>query len=213
MAILFVDLDGTLTDPRAGIVTAFLAALDTVGHAPRPDPRDLGWIIGPSLIDSFTTLGVADPEAAQAAYRRAYTAGAMYDCRVYDAIPEALTALRVAGHVLYLATAKPHAYARKITAHFGLAGYFAQEFGPELDGTRNDKGELLAHALTRIGAPGDGCVMIGDRVHDIRAARAVGARALAVGWGYGDAGEWGQADALCARPADLPDAVAALLAG
>ena len=32
-------------------------------------------------------------------------------------------------------------------------------------------------------------VMIGDRVDDIVAARKNGARAVAVGWGYSDAGE------------------------
>jgi len=45
--------------------------------------------------------------------------------------------------------------------------------------------------------------MVGDRIHDYDAARAVGMRCIAVTWGFGSAEEWAQADALCKSPADL----------
>lgn len=44
--------------------------------------------------------------------------------------------------------------------------------GPERYGTRNDKGALLADALESIGLDAVDCVTIGDRHHDIAAARA-----------------------------------------
>ena len=76
-----------------------------------------------------------------------------------------MDALLADGHRLYLATAKPHVAARKITAHFDLAPRFTAEFGPELDGTRNWKGDLLAFALAETGERAETSVMIGDREH------------------------------------------------
>lgn len=71
-----VDLDGTITDPRPGILGAFRHALTSLGlEAPPPD--DLLWVIGPPLRHSFPKLGVA-PERiddALAALVKAIRAG------------------------------------------------------------------------------------------------------------------------------------------
>ncbi|MCK8483489.1 HAD hydrolase-like protein [Aliiroseovarius sp. S2029] len=206
MGTVFWDLDGTLTDPKPGITGSVVKALQDLGlDAPAPD--DLEWVIGPALLWSFEKLGTPDPAQALALYRRYYEDhGGMYDCTVFDGIPAALTAIG-ARHVMHLATAKPHVYARKITAHFGLAKHMTHEFGPELDGTRNDKGELLAHALTRTGDDPARCVMVGDRHHDLDAARAVGMRFIAVGWGYGGGDDLSGADAQVKTPDELPGVV------
>jgi phosphoglycolate phosphatase len=55
--------------------------------------------------------------------------------------------------------------------------------------------------------------MIGDRVHDVRAAHANGVRAIGVLWGYGSRDELEAADALVASPAALAPALDALRAG
>jgi phosphoglycolate phosphatase len=212
MTAIFLDLDGTLVDPKRGITAAVRHALVSLGlHAPEPD--DLTWTIGPPLLDSFRTLGAPDPDAALALYRKHYNAGGLYDATVFPGILASLAALRDAGHRLYIATAKPHAYARKITAHFGIAPFMTNEFGPELDGTRNDKADLLAHALEVTGEGAADAVMVGDRHHDIDAARANGMAAVAVAWGYGAVGEHSGAAARLDRPDLLADHLLAFLAG
>lgn len=210
MRTVFLDLDGTLTDPKPGITKSFIYALAKLG-LPTPAPNDLEWVIGPALIDSFIQLNVPDPQAAIALYRERYTDVGLFENRVYDGIPELLAGLQDAGYVMNLATAKPHAYARKITAHFGISQYLTHEFGPELDGTRNNKGELLAHALNKIGQTADDSIMVGDRHHDIDAARAVGMKSIAVTWGYGSGEELAQADAICDTPAELQAMIARFL--
>lgn len=206
MTPVFLDLDGTLTDPRPGITRSIAHALEALGHEV-PDPDSLTWAIGPALVDSFAQLGVSDPQAALAHYRARYTDVGLFENSVYPGIPEALSALRGDGYRLFVATAKPHAYAHRITAHFGLSEFFEAEFGPELDGTRNDKAELLAHARAVLGLGSTHAVMVGDRMHDHRAARANGMAALAVRWGYGNAQEHDLADAVCDTPGELADAV------
>lgn len=209
MGSVYWDLDGTLTDPKKGITESIQFALRKLG-LPVPPADDLTWCIGPALLWSFERLGAPDPEAALAHYRAVYTTKGLYECTLYDGILEALNTIG-ADHPMHLATAKPHAYAKKITAHYGIAAHLTHEFGPELDGTRNDKGELLAHALGITGDDPAQSVMIGDRHYDMKAARDVGMKFIAVGWGYGGDDDLSSADAHVKTPAELAGAVGSLI--
>ncbi|WP_371169403.1 HAD hydrolase-like protein [Aliiroseovarius sp. 2305UL8-7] len=210
MSAVFWDLDGTLTDPKPGITGSVIKSLEELG-LPTPTPDELEWVIGPALVWSFERLGVSDPEVALELYRKYYTLqGGMYDCAVYDGIQAALASVYV-HHPMYIATAKPHAYARKITQHFELSRYMKDEFGPELDGTRNDKGELLAYALAQTTHDPAKCVMIGDRHYDMRAARAVGMQFISMGWGYGGTDDMSDADAHVIAPSELPGVIKQLI--
>lgn len=203
---VFLDLDGTLTDPKPGITKSFAYALESIGLTPPPLDQ-LTWVIGPALIDSFRKLEVDDPAKALELYRERYSDKGLFENRVYTGIPEALDQMNKAGLVLNLATAKPHIYARQITAHFDLSKFLENEFGPELDGTRNNKGELLEYALKKIGSDAENSVMVGDRIVDFEAARHVGMRSIGVTWGYGPSDETEQADFMCHEPKDLPTIV------
>lgn len=86
----------------------------------------------------------------------------------------------------------------------------ADEFGPELDGTRNWKGDLLAYALERTREVVAQSVMVGDRHHDMGAAAEVGMPSIAVRWGYGSAEDWAGAATQIDHARELPGAVAAL---
>jgi phosphoglycolate phosphatase len=100
---------------------------------------------------------------------------------------------------------KPHAYARPILERFDLARRFAGIVGPELDGTNDHKGDLIAHIVAREGVVPERAVMIGDRAVDVAAAKRNGIPAVGVTWGYGTAGELLEAGAsgLCPAPAGL----------
>ena len=206
---VFLDLDGTLTDPKPGITSAVIHALKALGQN-APDADELEWVIGPPMDSSFAKLGVSDPQMALDLYRAHYTQGGLFDAYVYDGVLEALKDIAGQGWKQYLATAKPHAYALKITEHFGLNRWMAAEFGPELDGTRNDKGELLAYALDGLRQDPSTCVMVGDRGSDLRAARHVGMKFVGVTWGYAQSGELENADAICRDPSHLVSTIAGL---
>lgn len=209
MTAVFLDLDGTIMDSQAGIISSLKHAFTAID---RPDlaESDLLWMIGPPFIDSFAKIGLSDPHAAIEAYRVHYQDAGMFDAAVYPGIPEALDTLLASGARLYLATAKAHHYARKITAHFGIAPRMTMEFGPELDGTRNWKGDLLAYALEKTGEDPKRSVMVGDRHHDMAAAAEVGMTSIAVRWGYGHAEEWETAAEIVSHAAELPGTIAGL---
>lgn len=209
--ILF-DLDGTLTDPRDGIVRCIQYALERLGLESRSE-EELLHFIGPPLRESFcellnTTDQVALTRAVNV-YRERYSTIGLLENDVYAGIPEALSALRERGDVLFVATSKPGLYAQQILDHFDLSTHFRSIWGCELDGTRADKGELIAHLLEQEKlAPGDS-VMVGDRSHDAIGARANGITPVGVLWGYGDEQELTAAECkvLLRTPAELAQLV------
>ncbi len=104
-----------------------------------------------------------------------------------------------------MATSKPEIYAHQILEHFGLAGHFRRIRGCELDGTRADKGELIAHLMEQEKLAPSDTVMVGDRLHDAVGARANGVVPVGVLWGYGDEAELisAQCKLLVRTPAEL----------
>lgn len=211
MTAVFLDLDGTLVDSRPGILSSLAHAFASIGRGDLAE-GDLTWMIGPPFVDSFAKIGLADPEPAILAYREHYRATGMFDATVYEGVHDMLAVLQDHGCRLYLATAKPHAYAREITAHFGIAPRMTAEFGPELDGTRNWKGDLLRHALEITGEVAETSIMVGDRHHDMAAALEVGMTSIAVSWGYGEPAEWVGAHSVVDEPATLARTITALVA-
>lgn len=205
LPVLVFDLDGTLSDPREGIVRCLLHALAESGVA--PPAGDLTRFIGPPLLDSLTELtGSAEGGAAAlAAYRRCYTGGGMLENVPYEGIDHALAALADRAPALFVATSKPHVYAEAIVDHFGMSRFFRGVYGPELSGERAGKAELLAWLLAREALAPSDVVMIGDREHDILAARANGTRSVGVSWGFGSVAELraAGADVICDTAAEL----------
>jgi phosphoglycolate phosphatase len=214
-AILF-DLDGTLTDPREGITRSIAHALEAMGVA-SPPLAELTFAIGPPLRPSLARLlGTESREAVERAlgfYRERFGDTGIYENAVYEGMRETLTALQASGATLFVATSKPHVYAERILRHFDLDAHFVAVHGSELDGTRDDKRELLAHLLAHHGIAAANAVMIGDRGVDMVAARHHGVAALGALWGYGNRGELEAAGAqrLCDRPVDLPAAIRELV--
>ena len=151
--LVLLDLDGTLTDPFAGMSRSFRHMFMSVGVQP-PDEAGLRRLIGPPFNQSLPQLGVPMSRVDEAiiAYRSVYDAGgAMFDAHVYDGIPEALDALLAAGHILALATSKPEIPAAKIVSHFGLASRLAFVGGATADGSRQHKADVIEHVLRTVG--------------------------------------------------------------
>ncbi|MEM1199597.1 MAG: HAD family hydrolase [Pseudomonadota bacterium] len=205
MSAICFDLDGTLTDPKEGIIGCIRYALERLG-APQPDSdEELTWCIGPPLLGSFEQLvGDKAPEAL-ALYRERFGDVGLFENAVYPGIRNVLEALKGEDRRLFVATSKPTVYATRILEHFELNGFFEHIYGSELDGTRADKTELLAWVLSRSELDASATVMIGDRRHDVIGARNNGLDAIGVLYGYGSSEELSEAGArvLCEAPEDL----------
>jgi phosphoglycolate phosphatase len=204
MDAIYIDLDGTLTDPKPGITRSIQYALQRLDHPTMPTEDELTWCIGPPLRASFVRLLGAETSAdlAVSYYRERFSDIGLYENGVYDGIGEVLTSLCASGHRLFVATSKPHVFAERIIDHFGLRDHFERVFGSELDGTRVDKSHLLEYALKQASVDPSKTLMIGDRSHDMVGAVNNGMKGIGVLYGYGSQDELLAAGAhhVCATP-------------
>lgn len=204
----FFDLDGTLTDSAPGITHSVQYALRKFGIEPPPE-EELTVFVGPPLAQSFSVFfGMDNTDAARAVsyYREYYRSGGMLENRVYDGIEPLLKRLCEMGITPVLATCKPYEFAEKILAHFELDRYFRFVSGPELDGTRGEKHEVIAYAMEKLSItdPKE-ILMIGDHENDVLGALHHHIDCAGVLWGFGSREELERAGALylCHDPAEL----------
>jgi phosphoglycolate phosphatase len=208
MTAIFIDLDGTLTDPKPGITRSIQYAL---GKLDRPIlPADeLTWCIGPPLRGSLKKLLGTDDMADRALtlYRERFSDIGLFENELYPGIEDTLSALARSGRRLFVATSKAHIYAERIIDHFKLRVHFERVFGAELDGARSDNTDLLRHALQTTDVDPSQAIMIGDRSFDMVGARNNGMTAVGVLYGYGSEVELRDAGAhhICATPQGLLD--------
>ena len=205
---VLLDLDGTIADSRPGIEACFRFMLAELGHDPGM-VDDLSWAVGPPIGVSIGTLleryGDARVELGLATYRARYSAAGIYDCAAYPGIREMLAALQAAGRTLCVATSKRRDFAERVVDFLGLREFLPTVYGALPGGGLDDKKDMLAVLLRAERCDPAGTVMVGDRMHDIRAARANGLRSVGALWGYGGEAELREAGAdwLAAAPADV----------
>jgi len=196
MNLLF-DLDGTLADPFEAFSTSLHSAFAELGLQPPPD-NDIRACIGPPIQKSVVSLlGERHNELGAkfiALYRKHHTDIGIFKYRFFPEIDEALPQLQIK-HQLYVATSKPLPLAEKVLKHFGKDKYFKKIYGPELDGLRADKADLLSYLLHQEKLIANDCVMIGDREHDIHAAQKNHIKSIGVLWGFGSREELEKAKA------------------
>jgi phosphoglycolate phosphatase len=215
IAVALLDLDGTITDSRPGIIRSIYHAIRALGHDPNPD-EDITWAVGPPLEEVMTRVlepyGDSRINDAIDLYRERYGEVGLYENALYPGIDAMMNALTQAGVSLVLATSKRRAFAERILEHFGLARHFRAVYGSEPGGALDQKSDLLAHLLAAEDLTPRLAVMVGDRCHDIAGAHANGLRAIGALWGYGSREELTSAgaDALAATPRDVPGLIVAL---
>ena len=183
--LVIFDLDGTLADSAAGVLTSFRHALSSVG-AEIPSGDLVALVVGPPMIHTMTALGLGDRAAeAVAAYRADYASRGWAIGSLFEGVAELLTDLHDAGVQLAVATSKAEPTARRILERHGIAHYFDVIAGATVDGKRSAKVDVLAHALAQLQPLPEAVVMVGDRSHDVEGAAEHGIATVVVNWGYG----------------------------
>lgn len=196
--VILFDLDGTLTDSSPGIINSIIYALKKYDITVN-NKAELKKFLGPPLHESFREFYGFDEEKSMEAvgfYREYFSTKGLLENEVYDGIPSLLKNLCDKGKRLIVATSKPQEFTDRIMAHFGLGEYFEFVAGSNMDGTRSKKAEVIEYALQKCQITDKSkVVMVGDRMHDIIGAKAVGIDSVGVEYGYGDYDELNHASA------------------
>ena len=205
----FFDLDGTMIDSKKGIIHALLFALEGYDISVENPEEELTRFIGPPLRDSFQKyyhFSRMQADLAVERYREYYQEKGMLENDVYPGIPALLAGLKQQGQTLLVATSKPTVFSEEILKAHQLDQYFSFVSGATLNGVRDSKKEVLAHAIASCGLKEpQRAAMIGDRMFDIRAAKELGLCSVGVSYGYGSREELTQAgaDAIADSVAEL----------
>ncbi|EWM52733.1 HAD hydrolase-like protein [Ruminococcus flavefaciens] len=205
---LLFDLDGTLTDSTEGIIKCLVHALERMGYEV---PGDMNKFLGPPLYRSFAEFCGMDSEQVNEAvriFRERYSAVGLFENRVYDGIPEMLDRLAKGGKRIMVATSKPEVYAVRIFDRFGLSPFFEIVGGANINGTRNDKDEVIEYVLEKAGISDRSKVlMIGDRKQDVLGAHKTGLKCMGILWGFGSLEELTEAgaDYIAGTPEEAAD--------
>lgn len=186
--IILFDLDGTLTDPKIGIINSILFALNKLGIIEK-NPEKLVTHIGPPLQELFKNLYRLDHEKTWKAieyYREYFSEKGMYENIIYPGIRELLLSLKNDKKLMYVATSKPTIFSEQIIKHFNLDSYFKKVVGANLDNSKSTKTQIIAEIMNENPyLPKNSYVIIGDREHDIYAAKENGIDSIGVLYGYG----------------------------
>ena len=184
--LLIWDLDGTLVDSRADIVTAANAALADLGHAALPAARVASFVgdgIGALIERLLPTGGVTEREHGRAAFERHYAACCCQATVAYAGIHAALQNLSAAGWRHAVATNKALAYVGPILNHCGLTSHVTTIRGG--DRRRKPDPWQLQDIARELREDVSQAWMIGDHHTDIEAARAAGCKIMFCTWGMG----------------------------
>jgi phosphoglycolate phosphatase len=210
------DCDGTLVDSQANICQSMEEAF-RIADLPAPPRAAIRRIVGLSLVEAIATLL---PQADDAQHRRMAadykdaffrlrTSGAMAEEPLFEGIAAVLQTLSDDGWQLGVATGKSDRGLAHILAHHGLGHHFVTLQTADRHPSKPDPSMLLA-AMAEAGAAPHMTAMIGDTSFDMAMAKAAGARAVGVAWGYHEVHDLvnGGADVVADRVAMLPGMLA-----
>lgn len=208
---VLLDFDGTLVDPRDGLLDSFVHGLAAVGVAV-DDKRSLEPLIGPPIRYGFNTyLGLAEPSlsVAVAAFREYLGTEGVLEYRLFDGVTELLDDLLAAGRTLALVTSKSLPFVELIVDHLDMQTEFAAVVGGTGGSSSSEKVQLVEQALRLLRVRGADAVMVGDREFDILGAKANEVLSIGVLWGYGSRAELEEAgaDMVVESVDDLRDAL------
>jgi phosphoglycolate phosphatase len=183
--LILFDLDGTISDPLAGVSRSINYALTELGYEPHP-VTEIAQYVGPSLDLTFQALTSQNNTTNLVAkYRDRYGEIGYSENILYPGIPEALSAISAANIPMAICTAKRQDFADRILEMFGISHHFQFTNGGEVGIPKSQQIASLLAAQKVSPAT----VMIGDRAVDLIAAHQNGLPAGAVLWGYGSSAE------------------------
>jgi len=189
------DLDGTLVDTAADLVSSLNHTIAAAGLAP-VTYDDLTHLVGQGarvmIKRAFALRETELPEAEiDPLYERFithYRAEMPGESRPYPGIVKTLDALSQSGITLAVCTNKTAVLAVPLLEKLGLTPYFAAiTCGDTFEFRKPDARHILG-TIEKAGGDPARTIMVGDSINDILVARNAGIPSIAVPFGYSDVG-------------------------
>ncbi|WP_210395638.1 phosphoglycolate phosphatase [Motiliproteus sediminis] len=192
-AVLF-DLDGTLVDSVPSLAAAVDRTLAALGRPQAGVDKVRDWVgngaqklVERALAGNREALPApaADQvEDALALFLEFYGEQPEVGTRLYPGVSECLQQLSARQVPMAVVTNKPERFVPPLLDSFGIDGHFALVLGGDSLATKKPHPAPLQHAAEHFGVAPERCLMVGDSMTDVRAARAAGMPVACVSYGY-----------------------------
>jgi phosphoglycolate phosphatase len=211
------DCDGTLVDSGLNICLAMEACFERASLPPPPRERTRR-VVGLSLVEAMRAMlpdADADVHLTLAAdYKHAFQAlrgRGLVEEPLYEGVAELIDELDEGGWMLGVATGKSDRGLTLCLDHHGLTHRFVTLQTADRHPSKPHP-SMLEQAMADAGAAPATTLMIGDTSYDMAMARAAGATAVGVAWGYHPPEELRAAGAhhVAQHPSDIAAIVKAL---
>lgn len=181
------DLDGVIVDSHEGICRCFQKALAAYGV--EESVENIKKLLGPPLSKTILTkykFSKEDGAAAMKIHMKRLREKGIYECKIYEGVPEMLKKLTDNGIKISIATNKPEEPSRMQLEHFDLIKYFESVQGNNYTQDRGTKGEFIKMTMDDMGVTDKSeVIMVGDRYNDLEGGVENGLDTLGVTYGYG----------------------------
>ena len=194
-AVLF-DLDGTLLDTAGDIALALNRAIGEIGWAPLglEDVRRFIGAGGAVLVERAALLRGRELSPAQRSamvQRFFHHYGQLgergeHSAEPYPGAADALRRLRAAGVRIAVVTNKQRRFAVEVLRQRGLMDSVDCVVGGDTCERRKPDPQPLLFACESLGIEPQAALMVGDSIHDAKAARAAGMAIICVTYGYNE---------------------------
>jgi pyrophosphatase PpaX len=181
--VVLFDLDGTLIDSGPMIVASMQHAASTVLGREIPAEVLAAAVGGPGLVAQMHALAPDRVDDLVAAYRE-HNEPLHDELEAFWEVVRVLPRLRAEGRRLGVVTAKRSATVRLAFDRLpGLEANFHVVITSDDTERHKPSPDPILAAIERLGASPEETVYVGDSPFDVRAAKAAGVHAVAVGWG------------------------------
>jgi phosphoglycolate phosphatase len=202
------DLDGTLVNSLRDIAEALNQSLNLLGLPTHP-VEDYRYMVGegvPRLCQR--AIGPTHPHLADRLAelaRPAYRMRVLRHTRPYPGVPELIARLQTRGVRLAVLSNKPHALTVRVVRTFWPENAFEAIQGYVNERHRKPSPHYLFRLCDQLGVSPTETWLVGDTPTDVQTARAAGARAVAVTWGFRPRAdlESAGADTIITHPTEL----------
>ena len=220
MKTVVFDLDGTLADTSADLISAANACFRRLGHGRLLDPQAdklTAFHGGRAMLRlgfSRTDGGwsEADVDAEYAPFLQSYGENIDRETELYPGTLAAIERLKSDGYACAICTNKPEGLARELLGRLDVLQLFGALIGADTLAQRKPDPRPYRAAVEGAGGDVDASCLIGDTETDVQTARAVGVPVVLVRFGpEGEAIARLDPDALLNGFEDLSDVVAGLI--
>lgn len=190
--LVLIDLDGTLVDSVPDLAYCVDEMMKALGREPWGVEKVRSWVgngVDRLVMRALTNTLWEDPESADfeqahPIFMKLYTENTSGRSRLYDGVVEGIDYLRGNGFKVGCVTNKAEAFTVPLLKDMGIYDKFDVVVSGDTTPKKKPDPMPLLYAANQLGVKAEDCMMVGDSMHDVEAARNAGFQVACVPYGY-----------------------------